>query len=569
MSDDKNEDAARIADKEPPRSVADLAAVYEIWRAEHMRLALACYEGPRDADDTRDPAATYQEGNAHGILYAADLAHRLGLAQAEERKLPVLDLDLLASAEGTVEAMLLGGCVAGGEALIDLRGKLAGLREVSTDPVRLAAMRAPVDGGPQPEEERAAMEELGDGSVKWVDGATVSAMVATRALIGRLRDVGTGATPHVYRGACPDNLSVLLGERDDKCPACAVLRLADVALDGNELSPSAASKPEADRFVDDVPLLVVGAIYVCRACGVRGCATGINTWPHPAPWDCEHAGISLGRGWVQSVTTVAELAAGAARAAALGIAVAGPITSSEVDTLYIDAMLLGKAMIAEVQREEEAATGPYTRAQFAAAIDEVHAIFHDMLDQKHRRYHGEACAMCHGSGSDRTCPRAESDPARCDDGDMLNELLGGRDIDCEGASHEALHRVGAGVPRVDCASDPEAQRLLRDLLAVGERELPCGHKVEDLIGGKELDGRPCVTKCGACLAEWQPEIVAKNRANEAKKVARKTERDAWKALAQARYELAAWTGIDRNEVGMRIDEAKAVLRMLGIDPEAP
>lgn len=47
----------------------------------------------------------------------------------------------------------------------------------------------------------------------------------------------------------------------------------------------------------------------------------------------------------------------------------------------------------------------------------------------------------------------------------------------------------------------------------------CGHTVGDLIGGTETapDGteRPCVTKCGACLALRQPEIVARRKADEA------------------------------------------------------
>ncbi len=47
------------------------------------------------------------------------------------------------------------------------------------------------------------------------------------------------------------------------------------------------------------------------------------------------------------------------------------------------------------------------------------------------------------------------------------------------------------------------------LQAAGDRKIPCGHTVADLIGGTETapDGsrRPCVTKCGACLLARQGE----------------------------------------------------------------
>lgn len=81
-------------------------------------------------------------------------------------------------------------------------------------------------------------------------------------------------------------------------------------------------------------------------------------------------------------------------------------------------------------------------------------------------------------------------------------------------AHEALHAVGAGLPRVGCAThDPEAQAIARDLRAMGEREIPCGHKVEDLIyGAADTTGLPPVTKCGQCLADRQ---AAKAKASEA------------------------------------------------------
>jgi len=128
-------------------------------------------------------------------------------------------------------------------------------------------------------------------------------------------------------------------------------------------------------------------------------------------------------------------------------------------------------------------SGPYTRAQFAAAVDEAHADLH------------EAEVLCppgHLAGEFGTLECAFSAAI--------------------GRAHAALHRVGAGSHRVACATqDPEVQATLRDLLAARDRELPCGHTMADLIGGTEPDGRPCVTKCGACLAARQTEIRIGNR----------------------------------------------------------
>jgi hypothetical protein len=73
-------------------------------------------------------------------------------------------------------------------------------------------------------------------------------------------------------------------------------------------------------------------------------------------------------------------------------------------------------------------------------------------------------------------------------------------------AHEALHRVGAVVPRVACATpDPEAQSIYADLIALRNRGgMPCGHTIGDLISGRDpKTGRRLVTKCGACLAERQ------------------------------------------------------------------
>jgi hypothetical protein len=51
------------------------------------------------------------------------------------------------------------------------------------------------------------------------------------------------------------------------------------------------------------------------------------------------------------------------------------------------------------------------------------------------------------------------------------------------------------------------EKMAETYRRMGEQPLPCGHKVEDLIGGPGT-----VTKCGACLAERQ---AAKGRAPEA------------------------------------------------------
>lgn len=114
------------------------------------------------------------------------------------------------------------------------------------------------------------------------------------------------------------------------------------------------------------------------------------------------------------------------------------------------------------------ASGPYTRAQFAAAVDEAHAALYEAEQ-----------ARAPGTWANMPQPWAGITVA-----------------------HEALHRVGAGLERVDCATaDPEAQRLLADLIEAGKRPLPCGHLVEDLISGRDPStGRMLVTKCGACLA---------------------------------------------------------------------
>lgn len=124
-------------------------------------------------------------------------------------------------------------------------------------------------------------------------------------------------------------------------------------------------------------------------------------------------------------------------------------------------------------------TTSHTRAQFAAAVDKAHDHLHA-----------------------RTLAFQDDNPVAAA-------------MHLEHA-HDALHRVGAGKPRIACATpDPEAQRLYADIISMRDREIPCGHTVADLIGSTEKgpDGkdRPSITQCGQCLADRQPEIIEANR----------------------------------------------------------
>jgi hypothetical protein len=124
----------------------------------------------------------------------------------------------------------------------------------------------------------------------------------------------------------------------------------------------------------------------------------------------------------------------------------------------------------------------YTMARFAAAVDEAHAALHEARAARQRVIWG---------------PISFAQIALL----VMGERIPGDDaLD---RVDEALHRVGAGMPRVACATpDPEAQKAAMELVEAYKRELPCGHKVEDLIGGSEpMTGRPLVAKCGACLVE--------------------------------------------------------------------
>jgi hypothetical protein len=125
------------------------------------------------------------------------------------------------------------------------------------------------------------------------------------------------------------------------------------------------------------------------------------------------------------------------------------------------------ALLAEAEGEPVEVTTSYTRAQLAVAVDEAHTALHEWVDAAGAPTPGE--------------------------------------VDAISRAHEALHRVGAGQERIACATpDPEAQRLYADIRAMGEREMPCGHKVENLVyGGPDLDGRPAVAQCGQCLTDRQ------------------------------------------------------------------
>lgn len=125
----------------------------------------------------------------------------------------------------------------------------------------------------------------------------------------------------------------------------------------------------------------------------------------------------------------------------------------------------------------EPTTTNYTRAQFAAAVDEAHAALHMVTETADKLARTDAQIVQKARGIQSLLSRA----------------------------HEALHRVGAGVERIACATmDPEAQAMMADIIAMREREIPCGHKVADLISGTDpATGRRLVTKCGACLAERQ------------------------------------------------------------------
>jgi hypothetical protein len=172
---------------------------------------------------------------------------------------------------------------------------------------------------------------------------------------------------------------------------------------------------------------------------------------------------------IASKKLAAEVTAAGGTLTALGHADDGKGLAERIRDLHAETMgYLGKARsCAEVEGAPEPVTTSYTRAQLAAAVDEAHTALHEWVDAAGAPTPGE--------------------------------------VDAINRAHEALHRVGAGQERIACATpDPEAQRLYADIRAIGEREMPCGHKVEDLVyGGPDLDGRPAVAQCGQCLTDRQ------------------------------------------------------------------
>lgn len=57
-------------------------------------------------------------------------------------------------------------------------------------------------------------------------------------------------------------------------------------------------------------------------------------------------------------------------------------------------------------------------ARLRSQLSQIAAI----IDRRRAWYHGEACALCHGSGSARTCPLPERDPEQSDAEDLLCEI---------------------------------------------------------------------------------------------------------------------------------------------------
>lgn len=113
----------------------------------------------------------------------------------------------------------------------------------------------------------------------------------------------------------------------------------------------------------------------------------------------------------------------------------------------------------------------YTRAQFAKAVDAAHSELH--------------LAAEYATGV------------------VPSQRAVARIIEHAHRAHEALHNVGAGMPRVqECGTnDPEAQRILSELMhAMDTTILPgCGHRFSDLVSAPGS-----VTKCGACLMALYP-----------------------------------------------------------------
>lgn len=123
---------------------------------------------------------------------------------------------------------------------------------------------------------------------------------------------------------------------------------------------------------------------------------------------------------------------------------------------------------------EARAMPPHTRRELAHVIDQVHELLHQVA--------GDVTEQ-------RQVVFIERDEKRME---RIEETLL--------RAHELLHSVGAGqVQAISSTRDPEAQSLMSELMQKLEGTgLPCGHRLADLIGGKDA-----VTRCGACLAAKQ------------------------------------------------------------------
>lgn len=168
---------------------------------------------------------------------------------------------------------------------------------------------------------------------------------------------------------------------------------------------------------------------------VHGLARGVRMAGEAVAVDCLH-GVPRWRLWgddggqdrprkavvvvSNEILTETELVAFEARAKIVGMRWAEEETEHGISRFV--ATIRAQAAELELLRGKTLTMG-YTRAQFAAAVDVVHLAMHEVEDQ--RCTHGETA-------------------------NNVSMILA--------SAHEALHRVGAGLPRVGCGTmDPEIQ----------------------------------------------------------------------------------------------------------------
>lgn len=86
---------------------------------------------------------------------------------------------------------------------------------------------------------------------------------------------------------------------------------------------------------------------------------------------------------------------------------------------------------------------------------------------------------------------------------------------CEGAERVRGAVIAALWGTIAPATCEKCEAWARAVAEMGKDELPCGHKVVDLIGGTEKPPgggeRPAVTKCGACLLLRQGEHASRKK----------------------------------------------------------